>query len=75
MPNEEQIEVTLMRLLPEDYASFTGVDGRSLTELFPTQMLVVMAGNQILEIAAEFTDRMREAGFDESIIGKPGDET
>jgi hypothetical protein len=64
----DEIRVTLLRLTPEDYGSFTGVEGRPLTELFPIQMYVVLAGDQILEIAAEFTDRMREAGFNEGVF-------
>jgi hypothetical protein len=64
----DQIKVTLLRLTPEDYGSFTGVNGRPLTELFPMQMYVVLSGDQILEIAAEFTDRMREAGFNEGAL-------
>ena len=61
----DEIKVTLLRLTPEDYGTFTGAGGRPLTDLFPTQMYVVLAGDQVLEIAAEFTDRMREAGFNE----------
>jgi hypothetical protein len=64
----DEIRVTLLRLTPEDYGSFTGVGGRPLTDLFPTQMYVVLSGDQILEIAAEFTDRMREAGFNEGVF-------
>ena len=64
----DQIKVTLLRLTPEDYGTFTGVGGQPLTDLFPTQMYVVLAGDQILEIAAEFNDRMREAGFNEAVF-------
>ena len=64
----DEIKVTLLRLTPEDYGSFKGVGGRPLTDLFPAQMYIALAGDQILEIAAEFTDRMREAGFDEGVF-------
>lgn len=59
MTNE--VEVTLLRLEPSEYATLVDVErGQPLTDTFPNQIYVMFRGKEVLEIAPALTPQMRE---------------